>query len=121
MATLTAASPLPNDHYTLSISDTAIGVISTTALDGEIADPADPASLPSGDGQPGGAATLTFDIIRDPADLNNDLYIDAVDVGIFVDVLIGANTDPLMQQRCDFNGDNVADGDDTQLFVEASF
>lgn len=121
VATLTAAAPLPNDRYTLSISDTAIGVISTMALDGEIADPADPASLPSGDGQPGGAATLTFEIVRDPADLNNDLYIDAVDLGIFVDVLIGANTDPLMQQRCDFNGDTVADGDDTQLFVAAFF
>ena len=36
------------------------------ALDGEIADPRDPGSLPSGDGEPGGTATIKFTVRADP-------------------------------------------------------
>ncbi|MHC4611118.1 MAG: M1 family metallopeptidase, partial [Planctomycetota bacterium] len=47
-ATLTAAAPLPTDEYTLTVSDAVTAVDSGQNLDGEIADPSDPASLPSG-------------------------------------------------------------------------
>ncbi|MGB2829103.1 MAG: choice-of-anchor D domain-containing protein [Phycisphaerae bacterium] len=56
------ASPLPADDYEVrlvaeSISDEE----SRLPLDGEVADPADPDSLPSGDGKMGGDAYLEFE------------------------------------------------------------
>jgi hypothetical protein len=59
-ATLTPAARLPVDDYTLTVSDAVTDAASGQPLDGEIVDPSDPSALPSGDGQPGGVATLRF-------------------------------------------------------------
>ena len=63
-ATLTPAAPLPPGRYTLTVSDSVTDTASGQALDGEVADPSDPRALPSGDGQPGGAAVVRFEVAR---------------------------------------------------------
>ncbi len=62
-ATLTAASPLPADRYTLSVSDALTAANSGAALDGEVGDALDAGSLPSGEGVAGGAAFVVFDVL----------------------------------------------------------
>jgi aminopeptidase N len=59
-ATLAFAAPLPPGRYTLTVSDLVTDTASGQRLDGEIGTPAGPAALPSGDGQPGGSAVVTF-------------------------------------------------------------
>ena len=62
--TLTFSRPLPDDRYTLTVSD-AIVDVAGNSLDGEsdAAQPLEAPALPSGDGQPGGefAARFTVD------------------------------------------------------------
>jgi hypothetical protein len=58
--TLTPDASLPVDDYTLVVSDAVTDAASGQSLDGELTSPSDPAALPSGDGQPGGAAVLRF-------------------------------------------------------------
>jgi len=83
-ATLTTAGPLPPDTYTLTVSDALTAVNSGQHLDGEIADPADPASLPSGNGVAGGAATLSFTVAYPRGDLNCDGVVNFSDINPFV-------------------------------------
>jgi hypothetical protein len=52
--------PLVADSYTISISDAVIATISALELDGEMQDVASSASLPSGDGVPGGSFNASF-------------------------------------------------------------
>jgi hypothetical protein len=55
------SSPLPADDYEVRlIAEFILDEESSLPLDGEVADPADPESLPSGDGKPGGDAYLEF-------------------------------------------------------------
>ena len=59
--TLTFAKALAADTYTVRvISDFVVG--QGGVLDGEVVAPSDPASLPSGDGEPGGDAVLEFTV-----------------------------------------------------------
>ena len=46
--------------YTLTVTDNLVASDSGMALDGEMAGSMDPGSLPSGDGEPGGDAVITF-------------------------------------------------------------
>ena len=56
------ASPLPEDAYEVRlVAEFVLDGESGLPLDGEVADPADPESLPSGDGKPGGDAELEFE------------------------------------------------------------
>ena len=55
-------APLPPDRYTLAVTSGVTAVNSGMPLDGEVADPTSPASLPSGDGTVGGDAQIQFDI-----------------------------------------------------------
>ena len=48
----------PPDDYTLTVHDGIVDVSAGLSLDGELADPADPEALPSGDGLPGGDAVV---------------------------------------------------------------
>ncbi|UCE58743.1 MAG: hypothetical protein JSU63_15020 [Phycisphaerales bacterium] len=57
---LELSEPLPFDVYTLTITDDVTGSATGLALDGEIDDPRNPRSLPSGDGVPGGHAVIEF-------------------------------------------------------------
>ncbi len=65
-ATLTPAHPLAPDRYTLTIADTVVDAASVQPLDGEVRTADDPGALPSGDGRPGGAAVIRFDVARAP-------------------------------------------------------
>ena len=57
----TACDPLPPDGYEVRlVAEFVLDEESSLPLDGEVQDPADPESLPSGDGKPGGDAYLEF-------------------------------------------------------------
>ncbi len=58
--TLNLSGPLAIDTYTLTVTDGVTGTATGLALDGEVGDPVDPASLPSGDGVAGGYAAIEF-------------------------------------------------------------
>lgn len=59
---LNVATVLEPDTYTLTVFDGVTAVDSLMALDGEVADPVDSASFPSGEGQPGGHAVMEFSV-----------------------------------------------------------
>ena len=65
--TLTFAEPLPDDRYTLTISDTLVDPAGN-ALDGEsnAVQPLENPLFPSGDGQPGGSFTARFTVDSRP-------------------------------------------------------
>jgi aminopeptidase N len=63
-ATLTFASPLPAGTYTVTALDTITRA--AIRLDGEVANPASPASFPTGNGVAGGNATFTFTVVAQP-------------------------------------------------------
>lgn len=81
--TLSAGGPLAADTYTLTVATGVTAVDSGQALDGEVADPFDPASLPSGDGVTGGAAVITFDVVCDFGDGDCDTDVDLADFARF--------------------------------------
>ncbi|QOJ03862.1 MAG: M1 family metallopeptidase [Planctomycetia bacterium] len=118
---LNFAAPLPPDSYTLTIRDTLTAVNSGMALDGEMTDPASPASLPSGEGTAGGDAVIRFSVAPCivAADIDADCDADELDVDLFVQVLLGADTDPDHVDRSDLDGNDVADGADLALFLAA--
>ncbi|MFO0972917.1 MAG: hypothetical protein U1A27_05705 [Phycisphaerae bacterium] len=51
-------------------------------------------------------------------DIDGDGDVDATDQAIFVNVLMGMDTDPLHVARSNLNGDGGIDGRDAQLFVQ---
>jgi aminopeptidase N len=61
-AQIAPARALPMDTYTLTISDAVTAWDGGLALDGEIDDPMDAASLPSGEGLAGGSAVIRFTV-----------------------------------------------------------
>jgi len=120
-AVLNLAGPLPADTYTLTVTTGVTAVNSGMILDGEMANPASPASLPSGDGVAGGDAMIRFTITPCDidADIDQDCDRDDHDVSLFVDVLLEDHLNPAYMIRSDLNGSGSADGDDIQLFVDA--
>jgi hypothetical protein len=82
--TLTPDGPLPGDDYTLTVADAIVDVAAGLPLDGELSDPSDPQALPSGDGLPGGDASIRFTVT--PAEVVGDLDGDG-SVGI-IDFLL---------------------------------
>jgi hypothetical protein len=67
-ATLELAQPLPRGEYRLTVSDDVVDAAAGLALDGEIAQAPESASLPSGNGVSGGNAVIHFSVdgIRRP-------------------------------------------------------
>jgi len=116
-AILNLDAPLVADDYTLTVASSLTAANSGQALDGEIADPNSPASLPSGDGVAGGNAVLQFSLSPRLGDINNDLLIDATDLQFLIDVLLGIDTIPAHVTATDINANGLADGDDIQAFV----
>lgn len=78
-ATLTPAGALDSDMYTVTVSASLTGAVGGLALDGELIDPMSAASLPSGDGMPGGALVFAFEVV--PVGCAEDLTGDLV-VGV---------------------------------------
>lgn len=56
---------------------------------------------------------------RPAADINGDCLRDEVDVALFIDVLLGFQTDPFYVANSDLNGDGLTDGRDMPLFIDA--
>ena len=77
-ATLNFEQPLALGNYTVTVHDT-IQSSHAFSLDGEIDDPTNPQTLPSGDGLPGGDAVFTF-FVRCPGDLDRDRDVDLDDL-----------------------------------------
>lgn len=121
-AVLNLAGPLPPDDYTFTVTTGVTAANSGMALDGEITDPNSPGSLPSGDGLAGGNAVIRFAIeqVCNPvADIDDNCTHDQTDVDLFIQVLLGDDTDPGHVSRSDVNNSGTADGDDIAPFTAA--
>lgn len=119
-AVLNLDAPLVADNYTLTVTTGVTAANSGQALDGEITDPNSPASLPSGDGVAGGNAVLQFEITPVPptdGDIDQNGIINAIDLQLLIDVLLGVDTVPSHVAATDINHNGFADGDDIQAFV----
>ncbi|HPM24405.1 MAG TPA: M1 family aminopeptidase [Phycisphaerae bacterium] len=118
--TLTPASDLLPDEYTLTIADTVVSMAGV-ALDGELSKPRAMGPLPSGDGLAGGAAVATFAVYV-PGDLNCDGIVNFGDVNAFVLALsnpgVWAETYPHCPARSgDVDGDGAVNFGDINPFV----
>jgi len=113
--TLTPLSPLVPGTYSLSLADTitAAGI----RLDGEIGG----GTLPSGDGQPLGAALIGFTVLPPtqlcPADFNADGELNPDDLADFIGAFFAQPPAP----GSDFNADGTSDPDDLADFIGAFF
>jgi hypothetical protein len=118
---INTASQLPADTYTLTVTSGVTAANSGMALDGEIANPTSPASLPSGDGVAGGNAVIQFEVTSCNlvSDIDNDCDKDAIDIDLFVDVLLENDTDAGHMTRSDIDGSGTPDGLDIQPFIDA--
>ncbi len=85
-ATLTFSAALAGDTYTVTVDDNVKSSVASIALDGEIADPSSPASLPSGEGLAGGNAAWTFTVEGATCygDLTGDGLIDLTDLSVLL-------------------------------------
>ncbi len=118
--TLLFDAPLPADTYTLEASG-VVAANSGMVLDGEIADPTNPGSLPSGNGEAGGAAQIQFVVTPCGyvADINDDCLLNETDLQLFVQALLGQNVDASQVGRSDLDESGNVDGADIQPFVSA--
>lgn len=116
--TLSFHDPLEPGEYTLTVSEQVRSAVANIQLDGELADTASPASLPSGNGQPGGAATISFRVRPPcPLDLNGD---DAVGLSDLAVVLGHFGLSGMTAAQGDFNADENVDLSDLAILL-ASF
>ena len=120
--TLTTTAPLPEDTYTLTVSDNLTAVNSAKKLDGEIRNPLSPASLPSGDGVAGGAAAISFRVAFLAGDMNCDGVINYADINAFVLALTSSASYTAQYPNCrwfsaDVNGDGLVNYADINPFV----
>ncbi|MEK6642863.1 MAG: M1 family aminopeptidase [Planctomycetota bacterium] len=120
-AVLNLAGPLLSDTYTLTVTTGVTAVNSGLALDGEITSSTSPTSLPSGDGLTGGNAVIQFTV--EPCAVAADIDLNCVkndlDLDLFVQVLLGIETDPGRMTRSDINSSGTPDGDDVGPFIAA--
>ena len=121
--TLTPSAPLLSDTYTLTVSDSIVGVAGGKKLDGELVKPDGPNPLPSGDGLPGGSAVAKF-LVTVAGDLNCDGVVDANDISPFVAALSGRTNYEAMYPGCplangDCNGDGLVNYADINPFIHA--
>ena len=109
-ATITPTAVLGSGAYTLTVLDTLLA--NAQNLDGELG-----ATLPSGNGTPGGSAVLNFSIAFCAGDFNRDGFVDGFDYDDFVACFEGAGCPA--GTSADFNNDGFADGFDYDDFVAA--
>lgn len=97
------AAGLPNDDYSVAVSDAVVAA--GLALDGEMSVLSP--SLPSGNGAPGGSFAGVF--YRLVGDVNEDRSVDVIDLLTLVATFGLASGDPGFDATCDLNGDNSVD------------
>lgn len=102
--------------FTVQVADAVRSQASGDKLDGEMADPSDPAMLPSGDGLPGGTATFTFNLFYS-MDFNLDNHLDAKDILHFVSCMVGEGGGPLSAQCADADLDHDGDADQSDFGI----
>jgi hypothetical protein len=73
------------------------------------------------DGKGSGSVVIRLNHPNGPVagDIDGDSQVDLTDVAIFVDVLLGADTDPAHVAASDLNSSGAADGVDIEPFVNA--
>lgn len=110
-ASLDPDADLVADTYTLTVLDSVESAVGAIALDGEIADSEDAASLPSGEGLAGGDAVIRFTIGDNiHGDVNSDGIVDIDDV--FAILAAWGSCDNPDDCPEDVNDDDVVDIDD---------
>ncbi|HEX8876253.1 MAG TPA: M1 family aminopeptidase [Phycisphaerales bacterium] len=113
-ATLGFDSRLSQATYAVNVVGAPTSAATAKVLDGEIATNV-PSSLPSGNGQDGGAASFSFTVVPGscPADLNNDNSVDDSDF-----VFFAGYYEQLLTFGGDIDGDGVTDDADFVLFAD---
>jgi aminopeptidase N len=111
---LIPAATLKPDTYTLAIADSVRDAVSGLALDGETsvqvkAGAPQTIGLPSGDGLPGGSATITF-TTGPQGDLDGDGKVDQIDLAILLSAYDKTSAG-------DLSGDGVTDQFDLGLLL----
>ncbi len=121
-ATLNCGAPLPGGAYTLTVKDTIRTTAASIQLDGEIANPASTASLPSGNGLAGGNGVITF-VVPPRGDLNSDGLVNHSDLALFAQCVNGPDVstpppgcDPVLFAASDLNDDSDVDLADFATF-----
>ncbi|MBY0112543.1 MAG: hypothetical protein K2Y21_06955 [Phycisphaerales bacterium] len=118
IGTIAFESKLSPSEYTVSLLSVPASLTSGQLLDGDVADPASPASFPTGNGTAGTStpAVLRFTVQPGscPADLNADTMVDDADF-----VLFASAYNDLVTMVADFNGDGLTDDADFVLFADA--
>ncbi|GMV25433.1 MAG: hypothetical protein AMXMBFR58_14640 [Phycisphaerae bacterium] len=111
-ATLTPTTTLGGGAYTVNVSDLITSTAGAKRLDGEIADPNLPASLPSGDGLALGSAVWSFSLTDTcPADFDGSGFVDIEDYTAFVLAF------ELGDEIADYDGSGFVDIEDFSAFV----
>ncbi len=112
--------PLLPDAYTLTVTSGIEASNSGLPLDGEMADPSDPGSLPSGDGVAGGDAVIAFSVTSSfiPGDFDGDTDRDVYDVDEFIACMIGPEAASITPECApgDLDLDNNVDLADFRVF-----
>ena len=105
---------LTTGAYQVRVKSTVRSATGAIALDGEVTDASDPASLPSGDGVTGGDAVFTFEITNPClVDFDQDGFVTGLDFDAFVYAFEAG------ELTADFDGDGFITGLDFDTFVGA--
>lgn len=123
VSTLTLTATPAFGPLTVTVADTIKDKSRKIPLDGEIADPEKPGSLPSGDGFTGGSATLRYRVIPVPGDLDCDGDVNFNDIDPFVIALIDNGDYERDYPNCwraaaDLDGNGAVNFNDIDPFVE---
>jgi hypothetical protein len=116
-ATLSFGGPLPAGRYMVTVNDTIRSTAASIVLDGEIADPGEAASLPSGEGLAGGDAVYTF-AVGCPGDATGDGVVDNDDLQAILDAWASSTGDPNYDPNADFDSNGTIDNTDLQELLD---
>ena len=112
---LSFGKPLQNGQsWTVEVSDAVASQAAGLMLDGEMSNPASSASLPSGDGLPGGGTTLVFNIEAFGPDLDADNDVDGDDLALLRNCMTGDGVAVVLPTclQADLDHDNDVDQSD---------
>jgi hypothetical protein len=115
MLTVRFAAPIVNNRITVVVDFTVTG-LTGTELDGEILDP-DHASLPSGDGLPGGQGIFQIDVLQ--GDANRDGIVNDADAGMIAKSLGLCSGDREFDAWADLNDDGCINQKDEAISAAA--